>query len=387
MILMDLKLPNIYANRNLKLLVAVPLILLVLGLYFSTQIQFDSTLSGGVSILLETNSTFGTSQLASAISSKLGISEPTVVASPGGYQITITENSSLSTAQTYLIDFYSFQANYSSFQFNATTAEIGLQNSPSNSTLASELNRANSGMNRSAIKMNEYLGLELQTLKPLIGAKNYNSSDVSSFGTIANNAYTNASTLYENKVIGALQSIVPFTSYSYQQISPTLSTYFLGQVEYIILAAFVLISIVVFIIFRSAVPAFSVVFGAGNDIIIALGCMGLLHIPLGLASLGGLLMLIGYSIDTDMLSAVRILKRHDGTPEDRAYSAFKTGTTMTFTAILSFGILFVVSLVAYVPTYYEISGVVLFGLIGDLFTTWLGNTSMILMYKKRKDGK
>jgi len=29
--------------------------------------------------------------------------------------------------------------------------------------------------------------------------------------------------------------------------------------------------------------------------------------------------------------------------------------------------------------------VVLFGLIGDLFTTWLGNTPMILLYKKRKE--
>lgn len=384
---MALKLPNIYANRNLKHLIAVPLILLVLGLYFSTQIHFDSTLSGGVSILLETNSTLSPSQFASMLTSKLGVSEPDVVASPGGYEITITENQSLSNAQNYLISFYQFQANYSSFQFNATTDQIGLERNPNNVTLQKSFEKANSGMNTSSDKMSQYLSLELDTLKPLIGQKTYNASDIAGMGAIANNAYANASTIYQSKVVSALQSIVPFKSYSYQQISPTLSSYFLGQIEYIIFVAFLLISIVVFIIFRSIVPSFSVVFGAGNDIIIALGFMGLLKIPLGLASLGGLLMLIGYSIDTDMLSAVRILKRHDGTAEDRAYSAFRTGTTMTFTAILSFGILFIVSLIAYVPTYYEISGVVLFGLIGDLFTTWLGNTSMILMYKKKKDGK
>ncbi len=384
---MAFKLPNIYANRNLKHLIAVPIILLVLGLYFSTQIHFDSTLSGGVSILLETNSTISPSQFASMLTSKLGVSEPDVVASPGGYEITITENQSLSNAQNYLISFYQFQANYSSFQFNATTDQIGLEHSPNNETLQMGLEKASAGMNASSGKMAQYLNLELSTLKPLIGQRAYNASDIAGMGVVANNAYTNASTIYQSKVVSALQAIVPFKSYSYQQISPTLSSYFLGQIEYIIVVAFLLISIVVFVIFRSVVPSFSVVFGAGNDIIIALGFMGLLKIPLGLASLGGLLMLIGYSIDTDMLSAVRILKRHDGTAEDRAYSAFRTGTTMTFTAILSFGILFIVSLIAYVPTYYEISGVVLFGLIGDLFTTWLGNTSMILMYKKKKDGR
>ena len=88
--------------------------------------------------------------------------------------------------------------------------------------------------------------------------------------------------------------------------------------------------------------------------------------------------------NTDMLSAIRMLKRHDGTIEDRAYSAMQTGMTMTLTAIVSFAILFIISYIAYVPTYYEISGVVLFGLIGDIFTTWFGNTPMIMMYKKRR---
>jgi preprotein translocase subunit SecF len=39
-----------------------------------------------------------------------------------------------------------------------------------------------------------------------------------------------------------------------------------------------------------------------------------------------------------------------------------------------------------VPSYYEISGAVLFGLIGDIFTTWLGNASIILFYARRKSG-
>ena len=58
---------------------------------------------------------------------------------------------------------------------------------------------------------------------------------------------------------------------------------------------------------------------------------------------------------------------------------------MTSTAIVAFAVLFVVSLVSGITTYFEISGVVLFGLIGDIFTTWFGNAPMVLIYKKRKE--
>ena len=177
-----------------------------------------------------------------------------------------------------------------------------------------------------------------------------------------------------------------FRVYSYNDVTPTLGAFFLSQIRTIIIVAFVLVAIAVFMIFRTPVPSFAVVFGAANDIIVALGVMGLLGIPLGIASVGGLLMLLGYSIDTDMLSSIRVIKRTDSTPEGRAYSSFRTGATMTVTAILSFGVLLVVAYLAYIPTYIEISSVVMAGLLADLVTTWLANMPIILWYKKRKDG-
>ncbi|MGD0728875.1 MAG: protein translocase subunit SecF, partial [Candidatus Micrarchaeaceae archaeon] len=112
---------------------------------------------------------------------------------------------------------------------------------------------------------------------------------------------------------------------------------------------------------------------------------GIFGIPLGVASVGGLLMLIGFAFDTDILAAVRILKRSDGTPEQRALSSFKTGTTMTITALISFSVLFAVSYFAFIPTYLEISGVVIVGLVGDIITTWLCDVPIVLWYKKRKE--
>ncbi len=98
-------------------------------------------------------------------------------------------------------------------------------------------------------------------------------------------------------------------------------------------------------------------------------------------------MLIGYSIDTELLSAIRILKRSEGTPSERAIGTMKTGVTMTSAAIISFTTLFIIAYIVFIPTYIEIAGVVIFGLIADVFTTWFGNSIMILWYKERRDKK
>jgi preprotein translocase subunit SecF len=382
---MQFTIPNIYTYKNLKLFIAVPIALMLISIYLSTFIQLDTSLQGGVSITLQTNSTVNPSALASLLVSKLGISSPDVAQSPGGIQITIPMNKSIADAESYLMEFYAYKSNYTTYSFNATSASIGLQKSPTNATLLAQLSAANSGINYTIHGMQDSLASELASLSPIIGSVSYNSSSISNMSSVAEGAYTNAGSAYESKLISALHTVVNFSSYSYEEVTPTLSRYFLGQVQSVIIIAFILISIAVFFVFRSVVPSLAIIFGAGNEIIIALGAMGLFKIPLGLASLGGLLMLIGYSIDTELLTSIRILKRKEGTPEERAYSAMKTGLTMTTTAIASFAVLFVVSLIAYVPTYYEISGVVLFGLIGDIFTTWLGNASMVLLYKKRKE--
>ncbi len=202
----------------------------------------------------------------------------------------------------------------------------------------------------------------------------------------ATNAMNNANLNYKNKVISVLRSLVPFSDYSYETVTATLGAYFLSQLQEIVIVAFILIAIVVFIIFRTVVPSIAVVFGAANDIIVALGAMGLFGIPLGIASIGGLLMLIGYAMDTDVLTSIRILKRNEGTAEERAHSSMKTGLTMTATAIMVFAILFIISYISFIQTYYEIAGVVLAGLVGDIFTTWFGDTVLVLWYKKRKEG-
>ena len=382
---MNFTIPNIYKNSNLKFFVAIPVVLMLIGIYLSQGLVLDSSLAGGVSITVQATTASTASQIASAISSKLHTPSPSVQVSSGTVQITIASNKSLSNAESDLIALYQYNANYSADILNQTNYRIILQKTPNNQTISSLLQKSIANQNSSIVGMNKYLNMELAVLRPFnVGVQSANGT--AGIVDAAQKAYTNASAVYQQQVLTAISQVIPYKSYSYQQITVLQSSYFIQQLKNIIIAAFILISIVVFFIFRTAVPSFAVVFGAANDMIVALGAMALFKIPLGIASIGGLLMLLGYSIDTDVLTAIRIIKRHEGTPEDRAYGSMVTGLTMTTTAIVSFAVLFAISYLAYVPTYFEISGVVLFGLIGDLFTTWLGNASIILMYVKRKEG-
>jgi preprotein translocase subunit SecF len=169
---------------------------------------------------------------------------------------------------------------------------------------------------------------------------------------------------------------------SYRSVGALLSEEALTQVYYALAFAFLFMSITVFIIFRSVVPSLAVIAAAASDIIIAIGGMSLFGIPLSLASVGGLLMLIGYSVDTDILLTTRVLKEKKGTVTERAMKALGTGLTMTVAAIGAMVALYLV-VVLFIPaasTLADIAAVLIIGLVADLMTTWLMNLGILRWY-------
>ena len=169
---------------------------------------------------------------------------------------------------------------------------------------------------------------------------------------------------------------------SYRSVGALLSEEALTQVYYALAFAFLFMSITVFIIFRSVVPSLAVIAAAASDIIIAIGGMSLFGIPLSLASVGGLLMLIGYSVDTDILLTTRVLKEKKGTVTERAMNALGTGLTMTVAAIGAMLALYLV-VVLFIPaasTLADIAAVLIIGLVADLMTTWLMNLGILRWY-------
>jgi preprotein translocase subunit SecF len=172
------------------------------------------------------------------------------------------------------------------------------------------------------------------------------------------------------------------TIQSFRSVGPLLSKQSLTQVYYALAFAFIFMSITVFIIFRNFVPSMAVILAAFCDIIIAVGGMSIFGIPLSLASVGALLMLIGYSVDTDILLTTRVLKRREGTINERAKDAMKTGFTMAAAAIGSMMALYLAVrfLMPYAQVLDQIAAVLIIGLVADVLATWLMNLGILRWY-------
>jgi len=186
------------------------------------------------------------------------------------------------------------------------------------------------------------------------------------------------------KLSAALKGTGTITSY--RSVGPVLSSESMTQVYYALAFAFIFMSITVFIIFRNFVPSMAVILAALCDIIIAVGGMSLFGIPLSIASVGALLMLIGYSVDTDILLTTRILKRKEGTVTERAIDAMKTGLTMAAAAIGSMAALYlvVVFLIPAAQTLADIAAVLIIGLVADVLATWLMNLGILRWYTEAR---
>ena len=172
------------------------------------------------------------------------------------------------------------------------------------------------------------------------------------------------------------------TILSYRSVGAVLSSAALTQIIYTLIFAFLFMSVTVFIVFRNVVPSMAVILAALSDIIIAVGGMSLFGIPLSLASVGALLLLIGYSVDTDILLTTRVLKRREGTITERAINAMKTGFTMAAAAIGSMVALYVIVLF-FIPsaaTLQNIAEVLMIGLAADVIATWLMNLGILRWY-------
>ncbi len=168
---------------------------------------------------------------------------------------------------------------------------------------------------------------------------------------------------------------------SIETIGPSLGESFWKQAQIGVILAFVFMGIIVFLIFRTFAPSLAVILAAVSDILCTLAFMQIFGISLSLAGLAALLMLIGYSIDTDILLTTRLLKSSTGKLEERLKNAFKTGLTMTGTTVAALSCLYISSIS---PVLSQIAAILLIGLVLDLINTWLQNAVILKWYCERK---
>lgn len=174
------------------------------------------------------------------------------------------------------------------------------------------------------------------------------------------------------------------TDYGIDIIGSSLGASFFRESLIALAIAFFFMGLVVLIYFRTFVPSIAIILAAFSDMLIALAVINLLDMRVGTAGIAAFLMLIGYSVDTDILLSVRVLKRKEGTVMDRIISSIKTGMTMTITAIVA---VTVAMLVTQSEIIRQIMLILLIGLIADIFTTWIQNVGLLRIYVERKAKK
>lgn len=162
-----------------------------------------------------------------------------------------------------------------------------------------------------------------------------------------------------------------------------LSEGFYKQLMVAILIAFVFMALVVFILFRTFTPSIAVIISAFADLLMTLVFVNLLGIKMSTAGIIAFLMLIGYSVDTDILLTTRMIKRNEGSLNSRIKGAFKTGITMTLTSFFAFLMaLLIVKSFSIVLT--QIFTILVIGLGFDILNTWITNVSILKWYVEKK---
>ena len=367
-----MSIPNPYASKNYKWLVAIPIALILIAAVFIPRVPSGVDLKGGLLISIQTDGTVNTVLLKQKLSAFSEDVEIRAFSGPAGngYEIELGSSEKLAAAEDSLKKVHDLDLELVRAEQAASFANQSAEKAAAEAKVAGLQTQllAEAGKVLAASGSSKQLGAE-----PHEAAKT------------ADEEFSVSQSAYSNKIMDVVRQVATVKAYSLKEIGASLSKFFFSKIQEILLYSFILGAIVVFLVFRSFVPSFIVIFAAVADVLIALGGMGLFGIPLTLASTAALLMLIGFSLDTDILLSIRVLKRTEGTPHSRAFEAMKTGFMMNGAAITAFGVLAIIAWWLNVPTYFQIGAVVVMGAFADFATTWCANAVTILWYAERKE--
>jgi len=187
----------------------------------------------------------------------------------------------------------------------------------------------------------------------------------------------------ERTMVAQIEQSIPGVreSYTVEIIGPSLGQSFLKQTVFALFLAFILMAIVVFLVFRTFIPSAAVVLAALSDMVVTLAVVSIMEIKLSTAGIAAFLMLIGYSVDTDILLSTRVLKRDEGTVYERVIGAMKTGLLMNITTLVA---IVVALFVTQSEVISQIMIILLIGLLIDVINTWIQNAGILRWYAEGK---
>ncbi len=155
--------------------------------------------------------------------------------------------------------------------------------------------------------------------------------------------------------------------------------YYSSSAIFLVLAALAVIGLF-YVYIRYNIPSMAVILSALSDIVVTVAVVNILGIKVSSAGIAAFLMLIGYSVDTDILLSNRVMKRKGGTVFRRILDAAKTGLTMSGTTMVALIIALTLSQSVVIS---QIMTILLIGLIVDLMNTWIMNAGLLKWFMER----
>lgn len=184
------------------------------------------------------------------------------------------------------------------------------------------------------------------------------------------------------KSVLSVQFGIPTNAVTISAIGPIIPQ--IEHVLYPVIAAFIVMGVLFLIIFRRRIVPATILLVIALDVICVLGYMALLRLPLSLASTVGILVLICYAIDTNVMLAWRVLKRVGGEPREQAAGSMSTGLTM---GVIMVAVLLVLNIITGAMQLNVLTAVLIFGIAINILNTWLLGAGIILGHAERRQRK
>ncbi|MCC7570457.1 hypothetical protein KO465_03870 [Candidatus Micrarchaeota archaeon] len=362
---------NIYDGDYRKLMI-LPILLILVGLFFIPSVQLGIDFQGGTIIRLYTPDEANIDDLkANLIENGLNIRKVQQIQTQiqNVVEIELDQDDKLSAAEDLRGIFYTYFDDYVYLESIVTDPTISDANLEKQQALE-EYNEISPFVLDSANQM-----FEIADYTPDYTEANEMKSDFDA-------AYNSVKKDYQERVSSSIN--IEYDSISVKTVSPTLGVKFIERALSAILWALLLSVILAFAVFRKIATSIIVFIGAFADVVITLGAMGLFGIPLTLPSFAALLMMLGFSLNTDMLLTMRLIKQRKGTLRDASWSALKTGTTMSTTDLIAFSSLLILGHLTHLTTYSQIASIAVIGLVGDLIATWMLSAPLIMVLLKER---
>jgi len=219
------------------------------------------------------------------------------------------------------------------------------------------------------------------------GYEDFTVRELTDFATHKNLGVTiKIGELAEDDVNGLKESLRKSIGFSDEQFSSSViqaefSAGFYRSLMLVILFSFIMMAISVSIAFRTFIPSIAVISAALIDIAVPFAVISLTGMKISGAGIVAFLLIIGYSIDTDVLLTTWMIKRKEGGYLERMVKSIKTGLKMTTTTII---VMLIGIALAISPVLHQMFVIILIALITDIISTYLGNAPILIWYCKKK---